>query len=40
MRGSRNSRCASFTSCSTRAGFDDMHFNEMYNVADRADLPL
>ena len=22
------------------AGFDDMHFNEMYNVSDRADLPL
>ena len=22
------------------AGFDDMHFNEMYNVADRADMPL
>src|SRR5829696_2449835 len=22
------------------AGFDDMHFNEMYNVNDRPDLPL
>ncbi len=22
------------------AGFDDMHFNEMYNLSDRADLPL
>lgn len=22
------------------AGFDDMHFNEMYNVADAADIPL
>ena len=22
------------------AGFDDMHFNEIYNVADRADMPL
>jgi len=22
------------------AGFDDMHFNEIYNVADEADLPL
>ena len=22
------------------AGFDDMHFNEMYNVSDPPDLPL
>ena len=39
-RGSRNSRCASFTCLQHSAGFDDMHFNEMYNLADRADLPL
>ena len=39
-RGPSTNRSALIHLLQHTAGFDDMHFNEMYNVSHPADLPL